>query len=79
MKKELLFDVYNTHTKNCAVCMEALKNLKISRNVFFGLSFVSIGVSVGGSGASVPQIRGSISFIRFRSLCISQIYIVYWN
>jgi hypothetical protein len=47
MKKELLFDVYNTHTKNCAVCMEALKNLKIARNVFFGLSFVSVGVSAG--------------------------------
>ena len=47
MDKTVLFDVYNTHTKNCAVCLEALKNLKLLRNGFFAASFASVGLSHG--------------------------------
>ncbi len=47
MNKEILFDVYNTHTKNCKICMEALKNLKMARNGLFAASFVTIGLSHG--------------------------------
>ena len=37
IKKEDLFDVYNTHTKHCSVCMDALRNLKIIRNSLYFL------------------------------------------
>jgi phenylpropionate dioxygenase-like ring-hydroxylating dioxygenase large terminal subunit len=47
MNKEILFDVYNTHTKNCKICMDALKNLKMARNGLFAASFVTIGLSHG--------------------------------
>jgi phenylpropionate dioxygenase-like ring-hydroxylating dioxygenase large terminal subunit len=53
MKKEVLFDVYNTHTKNCAICMEALKNLKITRNGFFAAAFATVGLFKG-----VPAVLG---------------------
>ena len=54
MDKTVLFDVYNTHTKNCAVCLEALKNLKLLRNGFFAASFASVGLSHGPAAALLP-------------------------
>jgi len=38
--KERLFDVYNTHTKNCTACMGALKNVRRLRNIAVGLASV---------------------------------------
>jgi hypothetical protein len=37
-----LFDVFNSHTKNCIVCQKALKNIKIFRNINLLLSLISI-------------------------------------
>jgi len=45
--KRKLFDVYNAHTKDCKVCQDAVKNLKIARNVFLGLTFVPVALSHG--------------------------------
>ena len=42
LKKEDLFDVYNTHTKDCTVCMDALINLKIIRNSLYFFGFISM-------------------------------------
>ena len=41
-QKEDLFDVYNTHTKHCSVCMDALRNLKIIRNSLYFFGFISM-------------------------------------
>ncbi len=56
MNKALLFDVYNTHTKNCAVCMEALKNLKLARNGLFAAGFVCIGISHGPAAVALGAV-----------------------
>ena len=39
-----LFDVYKSHTSNCAVCLNALKNVKKTRNYSLILAAVAIGV-----------------------------------
>ena len=44
LPEEQLFDVYNSHTKDCSVCSKALKNLKLSRNVSIVLSILAIGI-----------------------------------
>jgi len=37
-----LFDVYETHTKNCIVCQDALRNFKIIKNISLLISVSSI-------------------------------------
>lgn len=45
--KAVLFDVYNTHTKHCKVCMTALNNLKLLRMGLGAASLITVGLSKG--------------------------------
>lgn len=45
--KSLLFDVYNTHTKHCQVCMTALQNLKLLRMGLVASALVTVALSKG--------------------------------
>ena len=62
--KEVVFDVYNTHTKHCSVCMGALKNL---RKVRFASSAMAVAVVIWnpafigklGTGAVTTALAGA--------------------
>lgn len=62
--KEVVFDVYNSHTKHCSVCMGALKNLRKFR---FASSAIAVSVVIWnpvflgklGTGAVVAAFVGA--------------------
>ena len=63
MNKDVLFDVYNAHTKNCAICMEALKNLKMARNSLFAASFFTIGLNHGPPAVAGGALLATIGIL----------------